>query len=160
VLVVLWAMRAMRYFDNPWFLAVGGIGGLFATLTGVPLLLAVLLGMMVIDVVVGLAVAWQNGEVSSRKAWEGGIRKVIILGIVLACWMIQIVMSVYAFEHIAPYFAGVPTNLPLAEFVSSYFVLYILISILENAVKAGIRLPDVLTGVLKIDTEKRRTEGQ
>jgi toxin secretion/phage lysis holin len=147
----------MRYFDNPWFLTVGGIGGLFATLTGVPLLLAVLLGMMVIDVIVGLFVAYQKGEVSSRKAWEGGIRKVIILGIVFASWMIQVVLSVYAFEHITPYFANVPTNLPLAEFVSSYFILYIFISILENAVKAGIRLPDVLTGVLKIDQRNKET---
>jgi toxin secretion/phage lysis holin len=150
----------VRYLDQPWFLAVGGIGGLFASLTGVPLLLAVLLAMMVIDVIVGLFVAYQKGEVSSRKAWEGGIRKVIIIGIVFASWMIQIVLSAYAFEHIVPYFASAPTTLPLAEFVSSYFILYIFISILENAVKAGIRLPDVLTGVLKIDKEQRKTEGQ
>lgn len=148
----------MKYVDQPWFLALGGIGGLFASLTGTPLVLTVLLAMMVLDVVVGMSVAWQNGEISSRKSFQGGVRKVIILGIVLATWLIQSVLSVYAYQHLSPYFAGVPQSIPLAEFVGSYFILYTFISILENAVKAGIRLPDVLVGVLKIDSQQRKAD--
>lgn len=145
----------MKHFAEPWFLAIGGIGGALASLTGAPLVIVVLIGMMVIDVVVGVSAAWQNGELSSKKSFQGGVRKVIILFVVLATWLIQSVLSAYAFQHLTPYFPDLPNNVPLAEFVGSYFILYTFISILENAVKAGIRLPDMLINALKIDANYR-----
>lgn len=146
----------MKYFDQPWFLALGGIGGLFASLTGMPLLLVVLLGMMTLDVIVGVSLAWDKGELSSKKSFQGGVRKVIVLAIVIATWLLQSVLSLYIYAHLSPYFANMPSNIPLAEFVTSYFILYTFLSILENAVKAGIRLPDVLVGVLKIDAQREK----
>jgi toxin secretion/phage lysis holin len=150
--------RDMRYFDQPWFLAVGGVVGFFASLTGMQLVIVVLLAMMVIDVVVGVSVAAQNGELSSKKSFQGGLRKVNVLAIVLATWLIQSILSIYAYTHLTPYFANMPATIPLAEFVGSYFILYTFISILENAVKGGVKLPGVLAGVLKIDSQQRKTD--
>ena len=143
----------MRFLDQPWFLIGGGIIGILGSLVGYQLVLAVLVGMMVIDVVVGIAVAWQKGEVSSRKSFEGGIRKFIILCVVLAAWLMQYMLAIFALTHLAAYLPDVPVNVPLGEFVGSYFILYTFISILENAVRAGIRLPDQLTNMLKISPE-------
>ncbi len=143
----------MKYLEQPWFLAGGGIIGIFGLLTGVPLVLAVLIAMMVIDVVVGVALAWSNGELSSQKSFRGGVRKVIVLAIVLAAWLIQYMLSIYAFVHFAAYFGDIPANVPLAEFVGAYFIFYFFLSILENAHRAGITLPKPLANALAVGQE-------
>lgn len=139
-----------RFFEQPWLVAVGSITGVIGTLVGIQLVLAILIGMMVIDVVVGMAVAWQHGEINSKKSFQGGIRKFIVLCVVLASWLIQYAIAVFAAVQISPYLPDVPKNVPLGEFVGSYFIIYFFFSILENAVRGGVRLPEQLTNALKI----------
>ena len=147
----------MRLFVEPTFLTVGAAVGAFGVLAGVPLVMVVLLGMMAIDIAVGLALAWSRQEISARRSFEGGIRKVIIIGVVLAAWLVQYMLAVAAYTHLAAYLPSVP-NIPFAEVVASYFILYEFISILENAVRAGIRLPSQLSNMLKVDATKRKEE--
>lgn len=143
----------MRLFEQPWFLIGGGAIGVLGSLVGFPLVLTMLVAMMVIDVVVGVAVAWQKGALNSKKSFDGGIRKFVIICVVMATWLIQYMLAVIAYDHLSPYLPDTPANVPLAEFVGSYFILYTFISILENAVRAGIRLPRQLTSILKVGPE-------
>lgn len=151
------AMRAgegvLRVFEQPLFLATGGVIGIFGSLAGIQLVLVVLFSMMVIDIAVGLAVAWQKNEVSSKKSFQGGVRKFTIICVVLASWLIQYAIAVFAAVQLSSYLPDVPINVPLGEFVGSYFILYTFISILENAVRSGIRLPLQLTKILKIASD-------
>lgn len=144
----------MKLLEQPWFLIGGGAIGILSTLVGFPRVLEMLVAMMLIDVVVGVAVAWQKGVLNSQKSFEGGVRKFVIICVVVATWLIQYMLAVIAYDHLSPYLPDVPANVPLAEFVGSYFILYTFISILENAVKAGIRLPRQLVNILKAGPEK------
>lgn len=147
--------RLMYLIEQPWFLLAGlltSVGVVFANFP-IPLVIVVLMGMMVIDVIVGLLVAGANGEITSKRSFQGGVRKVIMLLIVLASWLIQLELSLLVSTHLGQIAPDLPDSVPLVEFVAGYFLLYEFISILELAVKAGIKLPSQFTRLLKVGQE-------
>lgn len=145
----------MRSFEQPWFFLTGGIASLAAMVAGLPVTFLVLFGMMGLDIFVGLLRAGMAGEINSKKAWDGGIRKTIMIAVLGSVYLIQIAIASATTPYIASHFPDLSTNLPLTEIVASYYIVYFLISILENAVAAGVPLPDILVQILKIDPNKR-----
>lgn len=146
--------KVVRLIEEPWFWWASLTGGVGAMLASVPLVIWALLGMMTLDVVVGLLAAGINGEINREKAFRGALRKVVILGVVGAAALIQLEMAVLLQTSVAPMLGNIPVNLPLTEFVGGIFIVYEFISILENATKAGVRLPDPLVRMLKAGQEK------
>lgn len=141
----------MRLLEQPWFVVIGAFSSIMSMIAGLPITFLVLLGMMIVDMVVGLLRAGLAGEINSRKAYEGGIRKAIMLAVMGAVYLIQIAIASATSPYLIRNFPELPTDLPLTEIVASYYIVYFLISILENSVSAGVPLPDILIKVLKIE---------
>lgn len=114
----------------------GAVGAFMAGVMGLlgPVFGGLML-LMSLDLVSGLMAAFVNGEVSSQVTWRGLVRKAMTVAVVLA---------VAAFEPVAGAFSpGVtlPVNVSPAAAVAAWFCAGELVSILENAKRAGISGP-------------------
>lgn len=116
-----------------WALAVAG-GLVVRALGGFDSMLAALAALIVIDYVTGLLKAVHNRALSSEVGLRGIARKVLILAVVAVANIIQ----------------GVTGDmLPLREITIAFFVANEGISILENAVEAGVSVPEKLRRALR-----------
>ena len=96
-------------------------------------LLTIMLIMMAVDFLTGFLGAAVRRELASSKMFEGAIRKIIMFVVVLMAFQI-----------------GQTINLPwLRDAVIVYYIINEALSILENAVLAGVRIPSFLTSILK-----------
>lgn len=111
-------------------MAAGLLTGVWASLA---LVLQVLLLLMVLDFVTGLAVAVQQGAVSSQKSFQGIGKKVVVLALITATAVIQ--------QHLH-------VDLPIVEVVAGFYIANEFISILENAAASGVPVPGALRDVL------------
>jgi toxin secretion/phage lysis holin len=93
-----------------------------------------------IDVLSGFAAAAIGGGIDSRIARIGIIRKMYTLLIVIASEIIEVVYI----ELVGP----VPFN--FSNFAAGFFILVEVVSILENAGRAGVPWPPWLKGVLAV----------
>lgn len=91
-----------------------------------------LLVLMLLDVMVGLAAAFVTKSVSSTVSYKGMVRKVIMLLLVAVASVLD------------PY-AG---DIPVSKLTAMFFIATEGISILENAKRAGVPIPDWLGEVL------------
>lgn len=107
-------------------------GGLAAALWGgLPMLVQVLIGVMVLDILSGMLAAFITQQLSSRVTFRGMAKKAFVLVLVGAAAWVEPA-------------AGVP----LASAVAGFYVVYELMSILENAAVAGLPVPDALRSAL------------
>lgn len=97
-----------------------------------------LLLMIVVDVVLGCGAAFIAKQVSSTVSFTGMLRKVGILLIVAFASILEAVLT-----QIDP-----EVKLPVAKLSAVYFIWTEAISIVENAKRAGIPIPDVVTDAL------------
>ena len=132
-------------------------GGIVSFFTGLPPLMWVLLAVMAMDYVTGLLCGWRGvsvktdtGKLSSKAAFEGLLKKAMILAVVLLAAMVDQAIAMSAGVE----FAAV-TGATCLWFVASEGL-----SIVENAASLGVKIPKALQKALEImqDHEKEGEE--
>lgn len=125
--------------------AAGGAAASF--LTGVPPVLWVLVAVMSLDYVTGLLCGWTgvsdktpHGGLDSGAAFKGLMKKALILIVVLLAALLDQAVSMGA---------GAPFD-AVTGATCLWFIAGEGISILENAVRMGVRVPAVLTRALEL----------
>jgi len=111
---------------------VGFLGAVVALLTKLPETVLALLGLMVIDVVSGVVASWSERRTSSGVYWCGVTRKAMTLMVVAACWLVERA-----------------TGVPLGVAVTGFYIAHEALSILENAGRIGVPLPEVVRRALE-----------
>ena len=122
------------------------VGAVISFFTGLPVIMWVLIGVMTLDFATGLitgAMGVSNktdgGRLSSRAAFEGLMRKVMVLLVVLLAVLMDLAVQTGAGVS----FSAV-TGATCLWFIASEGV-----SILENAALMGLPIPDVLIRALE-----------
>ena len=122
-------------------------GAVISFFTGLPVIMWVLIGVMTLDFVTGLITGamgvsskTQGGRLSSRAAFEGLMRKVMVLLVVLLAVLLDLAVQTGAGIS----FSAV-TGATCLWFIASEGV-----SILENAAQMGLPVPEVLTRALEV----------
>lgn len=126
-----------------WF-AFGLLGSLFSfVIANATVALYTLLAVMVIDVLTGVAVAWQGKEIRSSKLRDGLAKKLISLLLVILAAVLE------------PQFTSLlPFPFDLSDAAAYAFTLAELVSIVENAARGGVNVPQGLLDILRIAQEK------
>lgn len=123
-------------------------GAVMSFITGIPAIMWVLIGVMSLDYVTGLicgamgkSAKTEGGGLSSRAAFEGLLKKAMVLiVVVLACLIdLAIVES-----------AGLVSFHATTGAVCLWFVASEGISIIENAAKIGLPVPGIITQALEV----------
>lgn len=107
--------------------------GMAALIGGFTPLLTILLIMMGIDFLTGFLGAAVRKQLASAKMFEGAIRKIVMFVVVLMAHQIGTALTMEW----------------LRDAVIWYYLINEALSILENAVIAGVRVPSFLTTILK-----------
>lgn len=128
-----------------WIAAV--IGAVISFISGMPVIMWVLIGMMTIDFVTGLITGalgvsnkTEGGKLSSRAAFEGLMKKVMVLLVVFLAVLVDLAVQAGA---------GVSFN-AVTGATCLWFIASEGISVLENAAELGVPIPDVLLRALEI----------
>lgn len=108
-------------------------GALLGVVATMPVLFWGLIGLQFADFATGFLLAWGNGAVSSDASRKGFAKKAIALLLVAALRIAETVQ---------------PMPIELSAYVAGWFCLTELISICENAGKAGLPIPRKLAQVL------------
>ena len=123
------------------------VGAVISFFTGLPVIMWVLMGVMTLDYVTGLITGamgvsnkTEGGRLSSRAAFEGLMRKMMILVVVLLAVLLDLAVQTGAGVS----FSAV-TGATCLWFIASEGV-----SILENATNMGLPIPEALTRALEI----------
>ena len=122
----------MKYF-NDISIAFGIVGGSLAWLVGGwDVLLWTLIGFIILDYLTGLAKAWKTKTLSSEIGFEGLVKKMMILVMIVVANFLQRLIG---------------DAVPLREIVILFFISNEGISLLENAAMF-ITVPDQLRDAL------------
>lgn len=106
-----------------------------------PDLLTLLLILMLTDIITGFLQAIKHKNISTKKIYNGGIKKITILIIITLSYFIDLYLITDPVTYI---------------FNSTilYYVMLELISITKNANKLGVKLPKVIKDLVKNLSEK------
>lgn len=133
--------------ENVYKAAAAVVGAVMSFFTGIPVIMWVLIAMMTIDYVTGLITGamgvsnkTEGGGLSSRAAFEGILRKVMIILVVLLAVLLDL-----AVQNSAGVSFNAVTGATCLWFIASEGV-----SILENAAEMGVPIPGVLLAALEI----------
>ncbi len=136
-----------------WLSAAGG--AVLAFFTGLPVIVWILIGVMSLDYVTGIMCGLlgkspktETGGLSSKAAFEGLLKKVLILMVAgLAALVDKAISSAAQIEMVAV------TGACCLWFVASEGL-----SVLENAAAMGVPIPQVLLKALEIMRRQGQTE--
>ena len=109
------------------------------------LLINALILLMITDVITGLLKAISKGQLWSKSALNGYVRKIGYLCVILAGNLIDVIFQMHGM------------------FINSFVLFYIvgeLTSVLENAVAMGIPVPKLLSDKLMIDNKGEVTHDE
>jgi toxin secretion/phage lysis holin len=97
-----------------------------------------LVGLIVLDIMMGLAVAFITKTVSSSASWRGMTKKSSVLIVVAAVGLIQ------------PQLQAVPAvgQVPIMHLICTFYCISEVLSILENASRIGVPMPPALVAAL------------
>ena len=133
--------------ENVYKASAAVAGAVISFFTGIPTIMWVLIAMMTIDYVTGLITGamgvsnkTEGGRLSSRAAFEGILRKVMVLLVVLLASLLDL-----AVQNSAGVSFTAVTGATCLWFIASEGV-----SILENAAEMGVPIPGVLRKALEI----------
>ena len=110
-------------------------------LGGLDELLIALIAVLVLDYATGLLAAWYGKALSSAQGFRGIAKKVMALTVVALAYTIESVTG---------------GAFPLREITIMFFVVNESLSILENAAKTGLPIPDRIKNALSQLREKSR----
>ena len=116
--------------------------------------LMILLGVMLLDYIAGIVKAGFNGEISSREAARGAVRKVGRLCLVAVGTVVDYILST-GLEAVD---VALPFQMPVALLVCFWLMIGECISIVENLDAAGVPIPVWLMKLLKVSKEKFEQE--
>lgn len=114
---------------------IGVVGGFIAYwLGGMDNLLICLIAMLVIDYISGVMAAVHNKNVNSEIGWKGIVKKVFTLLVVALAFIIELATE---------------NAVAIREIVIMFFIANEAISLIENAGKIGLPIPEKLINILE-----------
>mgnify|MGYP000858020643 CR=1 FL=1 len=117
-----------------------GAGAILAYLFGGwNALLGILLAFVITDYITGVVAAWLDKNLSSEIGFEGIAKKIIIFVIVAVAHLVDIALGLEAILMSAAIF---------------FYLANELLSILENAARIGLPVPDIMQKALALLKEK------
>lgn len=120
-------------------------GALLGVLMSMHPLFKALLALQAIDFITGVLVAWSNRTISSDASRKGFVKKTVALLLVLS---VHVLTRAY------------DVGFDLAAMTAGWFCVTELISIAENAARAGWALPPFLTKALAAMRDKYEEQGK
>lgn len=133
--------------DNLYKIVAAAAGAIMSFITGIPVIMWVLVAMMTLDYVTGLMTGvagvsskTEGGKLSSRAAYEGLMRKIMIFLVVILAVLVDLAVT-----HGAGVTFNAVTGATCLWFIASEGV-----SVLENASELGVPIPGVLRRALEV----------
>ena len=133
--------------DNLYKIAAAAAGAIISFFTGIPVIMWVLIGMMTLDYVTGLMTGMmgvssktEGGKLSSRAAFDGLMRKIMIFLVVILSVLVDLAVQ---------YGAGVTFN-AVTGATCLWFIASEGVSVLENAAELGVPIPGILRKALEL----------
>ena len=133
--------------DNLYKIAAAAAGAVISFFTGIPVIMWVLIGMMTLDYVTGLMTGMmgvssktEGGKLSSRAAFDGLMRKIMIFLVVILSVLVDLAVQ---------YGAGVTFN-AVTGATCLWFIASEGVSVLENAAELGVPIPGILRKALEL----------
>ena len=133
--------------DNLYKIAAAAAGAVISFFTGIPVIMWVLIAMMTLDYVTGLMAGWagvsnktEGGKLSSRAAFDGLMRKIMIFLVVILSVLVDLAVQ---------YGAGVTFN-AVTGATCLWFIASEGVSVLENAAELGVPIPGILRKALEV----------
>lgn len=114
---------------------LGTIGGFIAYwLGGLDTILICLIAMLVLDYISGVLAAIHNKNLNSEIGWKGIVKKVFTLLVVAVAFIIETATN---------------NTFAIREIVIIFFIVNEALSLIENAGKIGLPIPEKLTLILE-----------
>ena len=133
--------------DNLYKIAAAAAGAVISFFTGIPVIMWVLIAMMTLDYVTGLMTGMmgvssktEGGKLSSRAAFDGLMRKIMIFLVVILSVLVDLAVQ---------YGAGVTFN-AVTGATCLWFIASESVSVLENAAELGVPIPGILRKALEL----------
>ena len=133
--------------DNLYKIAAAAAGAVMSFFTGIPVIMWVLIAMMTLDYVTGLMTGMMGvssktdgGKLSSRAAFDGLMRKIMIFLVVILSVLVDLAVQ---------YGAGVTFN-AVTGATCLWFIASEGVSVLENAAELGVPIPGILRKALEL----------
>ena len=133
--------------DNLYKIAAAAAGAVLSFFTGIPVIMWVLIAMMTLDYVTGLMTGMmgvssktEGGKLSSRAAFDGLMRKIMIFLVVILSVLVDLAVQ---------YGAGVTFN-AVTGATCLWFIASEGVSVLENAAELGVPIPGILRKALEL----------
>ena len=133
--------------DNLDKIAAAAAGAVISFFTGIPVIMWVLIAMMTLDYVTGLMTGMmgvssktEGGKLSSRAAFDGLMRKIMIFLVVILSVLVDLAVQ---------YGAGVTFN-AVTGATCLWFIASEGVSVLENAAELGVPIPGILRKALEL----------
>lgn len=133
--------------ENVYKALAAAAGAVASFFTGIPVIMWVLIAMMTLDYATGLITGalgvsskTEGGHLSSRAAFEGLMRKVMVLLVVILAALLDLAVQSGA---------GVTFN-AVTGATCLWFIASEGVSVLENAAELGIPIPGVIRSALEI----------
>lgn len=109
-------------------------------IVAVPSAFKALVVVMLFDIIVGSIAAGMEGKLSKTVAWNGVSKKIVTICLIGLCYV--------AIKPVA----GAQITNDLAQMVTAFYIYVESISILENAIKTGIPIPEILKKAIQAIT--------
>ena len=133
--------------ENLYKIAAAAAGAVISFFTGIPVIMWVLIAMMTLDYVTGLMTGMmgvssktEGGKLSSRAAFDGLMRKIMIFLVVILSVLVDLAVQ---------YGAGVTFN-AVTGATCLWFIASEGVSVLENAAELGVPIPGILRKALEL----------
>ena len=133
--------------DNLYKIAAAAAGAVISFFTGIPVIMWVLIAMMTLDYVTGLMTGMmgvssktEGGKLSSRAAFDGLMRKIMIFLVVILSVLVDLAVQ---------YGAGVTFN-AVTGATCLWFIASEGVIVIENAAELGVPIPGILRKALEL----------
>ena len=133
--------------DNLYKIAAAAAGAVISFFTGIPVIMWVLIAMMTLDYVTGLMTGMmgvssktEGGKLSSRAAFDGLMRKIMIFLVVILSVLVDLAVQ---------YGAGVTFN-AVTGATCLWFIASAGVSVIANAAELGVPIPGILRKALEL----------
>lgn len=130
-------------WDTVWLYVKIAAGVAAAMWGGMPELVQVLIILMLLDIATGVLAAFVNREISSNVSARGIAKKSIVLILVAAGVLLEPVV-----------------NLAIGKAIAGFYAMHEGLSIIENAARAGLPVPQVMRDALRKLSPEAETEGR